>query len=155
MIPFIFLFLIFSIHHCNSLDYGTPFDCTNGVPNINQQETVVRCALIDLTDNVGQYRGLDLFIETRHINTGRYLWFADVKFHSSSKTPKTTGCTTSNVTIEYSSALGFFQPAAPFVRQPPIRLLHVDHNTEDPNTCLLYTSPSPRDRTRSRMPSSA
>ena len=24
-----------------------------------------------------------------------------------------------------------------------------------PNTCLLYTSPSPRDRTRSRMPSSA
>ena len=24
-----------------------------------------------------------------------------------------------------------------------------------PNTCLLYTSPSPRDSTRSRMPSSA
>ena len=30
---------------------------------------------------------------------------------------------------------------------------HTDPNT--PNTCLLYTSPSPRDRTRSRMPSSA
>ena len=29
-------------------------------------------------------------------------------------------------------------------------------NRDDlPNTCLLYTSPSPRDRTRSRMPSSA
>ena len=27
--------------------------------------------------------------------------------------------------------------------------------TTPPNTCLLYTSPSPRDRTRSRMPSSA
>ena len=26
---------------------------------------------------------------------------------------------------------------------------------EQPQTCLLYTSPSPRDRTRSRMPSSA
>ena len=26
---------------------------------------------------------------------------------------------------------------------------------EQPNPCLLYTSPSPRDRTRSRMPSSA
>ena len=26
---------------------------------------------------------------------------------------------------------------------------------EQPNRCLLYTSPSPRDRTRSRMPSSA
>ena len=31
--------------------------------------------------------------------------------------------------------------------------LQKDPNT--PNTCLLYTSPSPRDRTRSRMPSSA
>ena len=28
------------------------------------------------------------------------------------------------------------------------------HNTS-PNTCLLYTSPSPRDRQKSRMPSSA
>ena len=27
--------------------------------------------------------------------------------------------------------------------------------TYNSNTCLLYTSPSPRDRTRSRMPSSA
>ena len=27
--------------------------------------------------------------------------------------------------------------------------------TEDYEVCLLYTSPSPRDRTRSRMPSSA
>ena len=29
------------------------------------------------------------------------------------------------------------------------------HQPTSPNTCLLYTSPSPRDRTRSRMPSSA
>ena len=28
-------------------------------------------------------------------------------------------------------------------------------NREEYRTCLLYTSPSPRDRTRSRMPSSA
>ena len=28
-------------------------------------------------------------------------------------------------------------------------------NTLVPNTCLLYTSPSPRDRQKSRMPSSA
>ena len=28
-------------------------------------------------------------------------------------------------------------------------------NTIPKHTCLLYTSPSPRDRTRSRMPSSA
>ena len=29
------------------------------------------------------------------------------------------------------------------------------HHTGYPGGCLLYTSPSPRDRTRSRMPSSA
>ena len=30
-----------------------------------------------------------------------------------------------------------------------------ESSEEQPTTCLLYTSPSPRDRTRSRMPSSA
>ena len=30
-----------------------------------------------------------------------------------------------------------------------------ERRDEDPLDCLLYTSPSPRDRTRSRMPSSA
>ena len=29
------------------------------------------------------------------------------------------------------------------------------NKASDPYICLLYTSPSPRDRTRSRMPSSA
>ena len=29
------------------------------------------------------------------------------------------------------------------------------HQFAEMHTCLLYTSPSPRDRTRSRMPSSA
>ena len=32
---------------------------------------------------------------------------------------------------------------------------HRDGSVGLPDTCLLYTSPSPRDRTRSRMPSSA
>ena len=34
-------------------------------------------------------------------------------------------------------------------------LLKEDTECEDNDICLLYTSPSPRDRTRSRMPSSA
>ena len=33
--------------------------------------------------------------------------------------------------------------------------LGMQEEMEDFRTCLLYTSPSPRDRTRSRMPSSA
>ena len=36
------------------------------------------------------------------------------------------------------------------------RLVGDGHKTDTPSSiCLLYTSPSPRDRTRSRMPSSA
>ena len=31
----------------------------------------------------------------------------------------------------------------------------LDRYSDDDKDCLLYTSPSPRDRTRSRMPSSA
>ena len=33
--------------------------------------------------------------------------------------------------------------------------LHPEYFDRNSPTCLLYTSPSPRDRTRSRMPSSA
>ena len=47
-------------------------------------------------------------------------------------------------------------------RQPQIkleglslRLLKIDKSATDSTTCLLYTSPSPRDATLSRMPSSA
>ena len=40
-----------------------------------------------------------------------------------------------------------FRKISPFSKIPVI----VDHN----NNCLLYTSPSPRDATLSRMPSSA
>ena len=37
----------------------------------------------------------------------------------------------------------------------PHQIMVITINTEHPKGCLLYTSPSPRDRTRSRMPSSA
>ena len=43
-------------------------------------------------------------------------------------------------------------------RQAVLTFPAFDENFEpalDDNNCLLYTSPSPRDRTRSRMPSSA
>ena len=38
---------------------------------------------------------------------------------------------------------------------PEVNLIAVAHYLEALECCLLYTSPSPRDRTRSRMPSSA
>ena len=41
----------------------------------------------------------------------------------------------------------------PYVDTPVKEIIKKDIETQEP--CLLYTSPSPRDRTRSRMPSSA
>ena len=40
-------------------------------------------------------------------------------------------------------------------RMPAIGLLHVGMEVRLTVTCLLYTSPSPRDKRQSRMPSSA
>ena len=37
----------------------------------------------------------------------------------------------------------------------PMKVIDLSADHRFDNTCLLYTSPSPRDRTRSRMPSSA
>ena len=43
----------------------------------------------------------------------------------------------------------------PDVRGLGVAVSHQRDNPEGRKGCLLYTSPSPRDRTRSRMPSSA
>ena len=58
----------------------------------------------------------------------------------------------------YAAALSRWMPRPPGARDAPLRaLLYAGFAQLDPMglPCLLYTSPSPRDRTRSRMPSSA
>ena len=50
------------------------------------------------------------------------------------------------------------RPSAPAIRRADDLPAAMDRSLQDPHRhdpCLLYTSPSPRDRTRSRMPSSA
>ena len=57
---------------------------------------------------------------------------------------------TKQLTTEYERTKTL-PPESPFFEAEGLRLYAVPHYA----TCLLYTSPSPRDRTRSRMPSSA
>ena len=45
--------------------------------------------------------------------------------------------------------------ADPYELAPGWLLMHGDEGNVQPTACLLYTSPSPRDRQKSRMPSSA
>ena len=60
----------------------------------------------------------------------------------------------------YLKALNEIAPDALLISDPGVMLLAKEYAPEIPihistQACLLYTSPSPRDRTRSRMPSSA
>jgi len=54
-------------------------------------------------------------------------------------------------TTQLRAALKYFRESWKEERAPRLAFIYPDH----PYVCLLYTSPSPRDRTRSRMPSSA
>ena len=55
------------------------------------------------------------------------------------------------ITITINDELDQFGNQGPVV----VEQTKEERDAKAPKTCLLYTSPSPRDRTRSRMPSSA
>ena len=61
---------------------------------------------------------------------------------------------TSNKMIEKSEVKEYFNGTG-FERWNKIYSKSDEINTVQKNICLLYTSPSPRDRQKSRMPSSA
>jgi len=69
-----------------------------------------------------------------------------------------------NVITIYQETANLLQDASSILEKDGYRCLHgnslgTEHSRDINNPqwwiCLLYTSPSPRDRTRSRMPSSA
>jgi len=64
---------------------------------------------------------------------------------------KVLGAAGLTVALPSSSAVG----RAARAKAPHIVFVTGDDEYRSEITCLLYTSPSPRDRTRSRMPSSA
>ena len=61
---------------------------------------------------------------------------------------------TQEASNEYSIGLNYEAPSKGIQYQNLI-LDDLSSQFDGVQTCLLYTSPSPRDRTRSRMPSSA
>ena len=54
-----------------------------------------------------------------------------------------------------SVGLSFGKAFASAINKPFIAINHLEGHALSPKHCLLYTSPSPRDREKSRMPSSA
>ena len=71
---------------------------------------------------------------------------------STSTTWSGTVVLSGNVTVDSSSTL-ILEPGT--IVDAQTYWLQIDGVLEASDSCLLFTSPSPRDRTRSRMPSSA
>ena len=100
-------------------------------------------------------------VDTQTITTGADLvdtqwvtWKKGASFVKTASTPLTGGKNATPNGSDYQKALAAFEQLAFNILICPV--------TDEPTkklfmawTCLLYTSPSPRDRTRSRMPSSA
>ena len=83
--------------------------------------------------------------------------------HLAEQVQNTPALNTQSTTVDYSQTLTHKAEVIEKLKSGIGQLLKankiytIDGNAtlSDKNTCLLYTSPSPRDRTRSRMPSSA
>eukprot|EP00656_Telonema_subtile_P016812 TRINITY_DN18909_c0_g1_i4.p2 TRINITY_DN18909_c0_g1~~TRINITY_DN18909_c0_g1_i4.p2 ORF type:complete len:108 (-),score=20.70 TRINITY_DN18909_c0_g1_i4:48-371(-) len=91
-------------------------------------------------------------------------WHASLAYSSSSAPFTVTWCSLSTVfvmkglTLLISIAeilLHLYASSSPVIPIKVLRILAYRTSSMSKSTCLLYTSPSPRDRTRSRMPSSA
>ena len=78
---------------------------------------------------------------------GNLSW-TDMSGGSSFWTPITDG-------INHNGLVNINPTAASTFNEPALTTIVNRANVEPVISCLLYTSPSPRDRTRSRMPSSA
>ena len=105
---------------------------------------------------VGAIMYLD-FVDWRQVGfIGRYLSVTDLDFLKNNQSMRVAEVVTAY--SAWTSGIGSFLFGHGFGAEILVttgrgdyaELLHSLHNT-----CLLYTSPSPRDRTRSRMPSSA
>ena len=98
-------------------------------------------------------RGLNVLL-SEWGNRGVHLWKVEKQTQTltSGTATYTTPTSTNDVLEAYISTA-----SAPGTNVTDVTLPKIDRSTYAalPNNCLLYTSPSPRDRTRSRMPSSA
>ena len=80
--------------------------------------------------------------------------------HDLEVTDKFTGDVAARVALADTKAIedgiaGCVAAAEPFAQMPPYERQQVLNHCVTRFTCLLYTSPSPRDQRGSRMPSSA
>ena len=80
-----------------------------------------------------------------------YQWFLDGNLILGANIQTYTPIQNGNYTVQTVDANGCSAISAPFT----FTITEISKNENNPGSCLLYTSPSPRDRTRSRMPSSA
>ena len=98
---------------------------------------------------------LNLFTSSAFTSYNLECWAAGFDFSGVSYYNSVNGLGKNPVTMvapRFGVMARHFSPSVAVGTEVRFRL---ENGTESSHTCLLYTSPSPRDRTRSRMPSSA
>ena len=119
---------------------------------------------------VDHWSGYPLYSQLRSLSSDAIIsiiinWFNILEWPSSIRSdggpqfrgPFSSFCAEHNIVHELSAP---YNPKSNGLAEAGVKsvkniLRKSQHSGSDPNNCLLYTSPSPRDRQKSRMPSSA
>ena len=143
-------YLLVSMHREENVDYATPLK--NLLTALERLAEKYECPVIVSTHPRTRKRMENLGYE---VKDDRIRFLKPFGFHDYNRLQKSAKCVISDsgTISEESSMLKF--PAVT-IRNALERPEAMDSGSITiASTCLLYTSPSPRDRTRSRMPSSA
>ena len=134
--------------HCIGVD---PYYLTYKAESIGYHPKIILAGR-ELNDNMGNYVALELIkkMKTKSIQIkGAKILIMGLTFKENCPDIRNSGVKqVINKLKEFECDLDLQDP---FVDKEDIKKIYDIHS----NSCLLYTSPSPRDRTRSRMPSSA
>ena len=109
---------------------------------------------------MNHYAGIDVSLERSNVcvvnASGKVVWEAKIESEPQALIAwfRSLGVTLERIGLE-AGPLSQWLYAAMKEAGLAVELLETRHVRNAFKTCLLYTSPSPRDRTRSRMPSSA
>ena len=126
---------------------------------LEQLKEDIVCGILQYPGTLGDIKDPSEAISKIHKKNGKAILACDLLALAKLKTPRELGA---DIAVGSSQRFGipmgyggphaaFFATKDEFKRSMPGRIVGVSVDRH----CLLYTSPSPRDRTRSRMPSSA
>ena len=129
--------------------YGTFYRYFNNLDEIHE------AAIVNVVLEVAESLGKELAKEKSNLFKIYYAWFIAIDLYKDTYTANWLIDNPASINkawvLTHPMTFGWLQEAIKQKEEPGLN----NENLRHFKICLLYTSPSPRDRTRSRMPSSA